>query len=160
MEMKKEINSRKTIWLPIYDVEFEITINIQEKDLYLKAAQYVTNRYAAYYNRYRESKKETEIGIITMLDIEITKYKITRDYVEDEKSSKIEKSMDILGHTFTTTICKKEENLWELAAASASNRYSDYADHYKDNKDEHEIILMTLLDLELTSIGAPGFFRG
>ena len=38
-------NKRKNINLQVYDVEFDVTINTQETELYRKAAQYITNRY-------------------------------------------------------------------------------------------------------------------
>jgi hypothetical protein len=41
------------------------------------------------------------------------------------------------------------EYIYKTAAEAASQRYSDYYERYKDEKDEHEIILMTLLDLAL-----------
>ena len=151
--MKTKSNKRQQIKLVIYDVEFEVTVNMQEVELYRKAAQYITNRYAAYYDHYRESKTDFEIGLFTMLDIVVTKYKNIEDFQEDKESPKIEICLEMLDYSIEVTIPQTNEYIYEYiyktAAEAASQRYSDYYERYKDEKDEHEIILMTLLDLAL-----------
>ena len=147
--MNKIKNRRKQIKLVIYDVEFEVTINTQEVELYRKAAQYVTNRYAAYYDHYRESKTDFEIGLFAMLDIVVTKCKSTEVFREDDKSPKVEISLEMLDYSIDVTIPQTSEEFYRSAAETVSQSYSDYYEHYKDEKDEHEIILMTLLDLAL-----------
>lgn len=143
-------NKRKKIRLSIYDVDAEITINIQETGLYRKAASYVTNRYAAYYDRYRESKSEIEIGLMTLLDIVVAKKIFKQEYKEDKDESKMKISLDILDHSLNVTIDPTDEDIWRSAANDVAARFNAYKVYYKE-KNEHELILMTLLDLQLSS---------
>lgn len=150
--MKKIKNKRKKIKVQVYDMELEVTINTQETKLYRKAAQYATDRYHAYHVHYRDKKTDFEIGLLTMLDIVVAQLKRTEGSQEDEDSPQIEICLEVVDYSIHATIPQTSEKFFMSAAKTVSQRYSDYYDHYKDEKDEYTIMLMTLLDLTLGSI--------
>lgn len=65
--------TRIKINLHIYDTEFEIHIDKDDIEKYVKAANLVSNRFDAYMYAYKKSKTEHEIALMTMLDIALNK---------------------------------------------------------------------------------------
>ena len=61
--------TRIKIKLPIYDTEFEVTIDTKDIVKYDYAARLVTDRFNAYTVAYKKSKPEHEIALMTMLDL-------------------------------------------------------------------------------------------
>lgn len=59
--------------LPIYDTEFEVTIDKNRIEDYDYAARLVSNRFNAYMYAYKKRKSEHEIALMTMLDIALQK---------------------------------------------------------------------------------------
>ena len=57
------------VTLQLYDEEFEATINEEEKERYMAAAEYVTEKYNAYVQAYSGKKSDHTISLMTMLDI-------------------------------------------------------------------------------------------
>jgi cell division protein ZapA len=55
--------------LQLYDEELEVTINEEEKERYMAAAEYVTQKYNAYAQAYNGKKSDHTISLMTMLDI-------------------------------------------------------------------------------------------
>ncbi len=65
--------TRIKINLPIYDTEFEVTIDKNKIEKYVNAANLVTNRFNAYMCAYKKRKSEHDIALMTMLDIALQK---------------------------------------------------------------------------------------
>ena len=63
--------TRIRINLPMYDTEFEVTIDKNDIENYDKAARLVTDRFNAYSVTYKGLKTEHEIALMTMLDLVI-----------------------------------------------------------------------------------------
>ena len=63
--------TRIRINLPIYDTEFEVTIDKNDIENYDMAARLVTARFNAYSVTYKGLKTEHEIALMTMLDLVI-----------------------------------------------------------------------------------------
>ena len=61
--------TRIRITLPIYDTEFEISIDKDDIVKYEMAARLVTDRFNAYTVAYKGRKTEHEIALMTMLDL-------------------------------------------------------------------------------------------
>ena len=61
--------TRIRITLPIYDTEFEISIDKDDIVKYEMAARLVTDRFNAYTVAYKGRKPEHEIALMTMLDL-------------------------------------------------------------------------------------------
>ena len=61
--------TRIKIKLPIYDTEFEISIDTKDIVKYYFAARLVTDRFNAYTVAYKDRKTEHEIALMTMLDL-------------------------------------------------------------------------------------------
>ena len=59
--------------LPIYDTEFEVTIDKNRIEDYDYAARMVSDRFNAYMCAYKKRKTEHEIALMTMLDIALQK---------------------------------------------------------------------------------------
>ena len=55
------------VTLQLYDEELEVTIN--EKERYIAAAEYITQKYNAYAQAYSGKKSDHTISLMTMLDI-------------------------------------------------------------------------------------------
>ena len=67
--------TRIKIKLPIYDTEFEVSIDKNDIENYDMAARLVTNRFNAYMCAYKKLKPEHDISLMTMLDIALQKIK-------------------------------------------------------------------------------------
>ena len=67
--------TRIKIKLPIYDTEFEVTIDKNDIENYDMAARLVTNRFNAYMCAFKNRKPEHDISLMTMLDIALQKIK-------------------------------------------------------------------------------------
>ena len=57
------------VTLQRYDEELEVTINEEEKERYIAAAEYITQKYNAYAQAYSGKKSDHTISLMTMLDI-------------------------------------------------------------------------------------------
>ena len=57
------------VTLQLYDEELEVTINEEEKERYIAAAEYITQKYNAYAQAYSGKKSDYTISLMTMLDI-------------------------------------------------------------------------------------------
>ena len=57
------------VTLQLYDEELEATINEEEKERYIAAAEYITEKYNAYVQAYSGKKSDHTISLMTMLDI-------------------------------------------------------------------------------------------
>ena len=67
--------TRIKIKLPIYDTEFEISIDNKDIDRFYDASRLVTDRLNAYTVAYKDRKSEHEIALMTMLDLALLKNK-------------------------------------------------------------------------------------
>lgn len=57
------------VTLQLYDEELKVTINEEEKERYIAAAEYITQKYNAYAQAYSGKKSDHTISLMTMLDI-------------------------------------------------------------------------------------------
>ena len=57
------------VTLQLYDEELEVTINEEEKERYIAAAEYITQKYNTYAQAYSGKKSDHTISLMTMLDI-------------------------------------------------------------------------------------------
>ena len=65
--------TRIKIKLPIYDTEFEISIDNKDIDRFYDASRLVTDRLNAYTVAYKDRKSEHDIALMTMLDLALIK---------------------------------------------------------------------------------------
>ncbi len=65
-----EVNKEKLhIRLHVYDEDIDVTISRDDEEYYRAAAKLITDRYNAYAQRYRGTKKEHIIALMTLVDI-------------------------------------------------------------------------------------------
>ena len=142
-EKKKNIVETVQVKLPIYDMEFDITIDKNRIEEYCNAAQTVTNRLNAYMVFYKDRKTEHQIALMTMIDLAV--YPFLNHSDNDEQKKEIE--LSVCDETIKVTIKERDQELFERSAKRVTNCYNRYLGHYKDYKTEETIERMALLDI-------------
>ena len=81
MDEKNEMK-KTSITLHLYDEDFDVTIKENEKERYIAAAEYVTQKYDSYAQAYQGKKSDHTIALMALLDVALN----TIEAAEIEKS--------------------------------------------------------------------------
>lgn len=141
-EKKKNIVETVQVKLPIYDMEFDITIDKNRIEEYCNAAQTVTNRLNAYMVFYKDRKTEHQIALMTMIDLAVYPFLDHSEFYEEN----IKIMLPVCDETLVITIKVNDRELFERSAIRITKRYNAYLECYTSRPIE-EIERMTLLDI-------------
>ena len=141
-EKKKNIVETVQVKLPIYDMEFDITIDKNRIEEYCNAAQTVTNRLNAYMVFYKDRKTEHQIALMTMIDLAVYPFLDHSEFYEEN----IKIMLPVCDETLEITIKGNDRELFERSAIRITKRYNAYLECYTSRPIE-EIERMTLLDI-------------
>jgi len=138
---KKKKDWYRWIKVHVYDCDIDISVLKGCEQKYRDAADLAGWRLHRYYERYKDSKTDHEITMMTILDILCLPYRTYSDNFENIKIA-----IWVCGEEYTLTINKCELCLYDYAAGVVIQRWEKYMHQYGKRKTEKEISRMVLLD--------------
>ena len=138
---KKKKNLYRWIKVHVYDYELEVSVLKGSEQKFQDAADLAGWRLHRYYERYKDSKTDHEITMITILDLLCLPYRTYSDNCE-----KIKIAIRLCGEEYILTINKCELCLYNYAAEVVNWKWDKYMQQYGKRKTEEEISRMLLLD--------------